>query len=124
MKETIFKMFDGTLTDISLKKFVLASFSTHCRTREGVVIPAEGAMLEMSIFGGISKQGFHGFIEPGKIPLGYRADCISKARKTHNLPLESEELYRLTDAEICKTIVEMIYRGSVDGKPQPGNLLC
>ena len=50
-------------------KFIFAHFSTHCRTDENIVVPAEGAIVEMSLEGGIL-QSWHSFLPPGNIPAG------------------------------------------------------
>ena len=50
-------------------KFIFAHFSTHCRTHENIVVPAEGAIVEMSLEGGIL-QSWHSFLPPGDIPQG------------------------------------------------------
>ena len=52
MREFISDLFETRPTGVAYKRFVLASFSTHCTTRQGEVVPAEGALLEMSLFKG------------------------------------------------------------------------
>lgn len=102
------------LTDISKgpkslakRKFILAHFSTHCRTPDDKVVPAEGALLEFSMQSGIERQK-HFFIRPGDLPLGTRSQCLEKAKKTHNIPLDDEKLYAFSDEDILDEIVGML----------------
>jgi protein maelstrom len=89
------------IENLSTKKFVFVHFSTHCRTHDDIVVPAEGAILEMTLEKGVG-QGWHGFLNPGKIPMGYRGECIAKARKTHNIPLDDENLFVYSDEDVLE----------------------
>ena len=73
------------LQNLISTKFIFAHFSTHCRTDENIVVPAEGAIVEMSLETGIL-QSWHSFLPPGKIPAGlYKSGNCSIL--TPNTPL-------------------------------------
>lgn len=91
------------LQNLMTNSFVFVHFSTHCRTHDNIVVPAEGAILEMTLEKGVGEKGWwHGFLNPGKIPMGYRSECIAKARKTHNIPLEDENLFVYSDEDVVE----------------------
>jgi len=91
------------LEDLVKTSFIFVHFSTHCRTHDGIVVPAEGAIVEMTLAKGIG-QGWHGFLQPGDIPMGYRSECIAKARKTHNIPLDDENLFVHSDEDVVEDL--------------------
>ena len=35
---------------------------------------------------------YHVLVQPGTIPMGYRADCVEHSRATHNIPLDYSNL--------------------------------
>jgi len=93
------------------KKFVFLHFSTHCKTHDNHVVPAEGAILEMTLKTGVDPlRNWHGFLNPGKIPMGYRGECIAKARKTHNIPLDDEEIFE-TDEDVLEKMNNILCEG-------------
>lgn len=72
------------------KKFLLVHCSMLCQALDGkkkemVTIPAEGAVVEMSLMGGITRT-YHSFFDAGNVPMGYGAECMKHAEKTHNVP--------------------------------------
>ncbi|XP_052778388.1 protein maelstrom homolog [Mya arenaria] len=71
-------------------KFYFINFQILCKTEEGVVLPAEIAIIEFSLEKGITKE-LHRFIEPGQIPPGYRFTCIQNSDDTHQIPVENFE---------------------------------
>ena len=71
-RETLRRMVDlrsGT-QNLRSTEFIFAHFSTHCRTHDDIVVPAEGAIVEMSLDGGIG-QSWHSFLPPGDLPAGF-----------------------------------------------------
>jgi len=105
------------LQNLISTKFIFAHFSTHCRTDENIVVPAEGAIVEMSLETGIL-QSWHSFLPPGKIPAGSRNDCITKARKTHQISLDDENLFVHSNEDIFEDMINILYNES-DGKIRP-----
>ncbi|XP_045165078.2 protein maelstrom homolog [Mercenaria mercenaria] len=71
--------------------FYFINFQVLCKTEEGDYLPAEIAVIEYSIEKGIMRD-LHRFIEPGKIPTGYRFTCIQNSEDTHKIPVENFEL--------------------------------
>uniref|UniRef100_A0A8C4X002 Maelstrom domain-containing protein n=1 Tax=Eptatretus burgeri TaxID=7764 RepID=A0A8C4X002_EPTBU len=63
------------------------SLATFPPSHELRVLPCEVAAVAYTLREGIS-QKFHSFINPGKIPLGYRYLCKSTSEFTHKLPLD------------------------------------
>ncbi|XP_056012960.1 protein maelstrom-like isoform X2 [Ostrea edulis] len=70
--------------------FYLINFQTLCVTDDGHYLPAEIGVIEYSIRRGISKK-LHRFIEPGRIPIGYRGACKEKSEDYHKIPMENFE---------------------------------
>lgn len=70
---------------------------------DNIVVPAEGAIVEMTLAKGIG-HGWHGFLKPGNIPMGYRSACIAQARKTHNIPLDDENLFVHSDEDVLEDL--------------------
>ncbi|XP_033757847.1 protein maelstrom homolog [Pecten maximus] len=68
------------------ENFYLINFQTLCKTVDGDYLPVEVAVIEYSICKGI-KRTFHKFIEPGKIPTGYRYECQQKSTDYHQIPV-------------------------------------
>jgi len=121
-KEAIYKLFNAsTIKGLAHRRFILASFSSHCRTHKGQYVPAEGAMIELSIKDGICGQ-WHDLLRPGKIPTGFRSECLDKARKTHNIPLDRKEIFN-DDHVVLEKILKVVFASSVDINPQPG-MIC
>ncbi|XP_060079963.1 uncharacterized protein LOC132559373 [Ylistrum balloti] len=79
------------------ENFYLINFQTLCKTGDGEYLPAEVALLEYSIRKGI-KRVFQKFIEPGKIPTGYRYECQQKSADYHQIPVsgfdQADDNYR------------------------------
>ncbi|XP_069115052.1 protein maelstrom homolog [Argopecten irradians] len=77
--------------------FYLINFQTLCKTVEGDYLPAEVAVIEYSIRKGI-KRAYHKFIEPGRIPTGYRYECQQKSTDYHQIPVsgfdQADDNYR------------------------------
>ena len=74
-----------------------------CLTDEKGVVPAEISLARVSLANGVEEvatdshcvemhelllQVYHELVHPGPLPLGYRADCIYNASKTHKIPLD------------------------------------
>ena len=109
------------LQNLMTNSFVFVHFSTHCRTHDNIVVPAEGAILEMTLEKGVGEKGWwHGFLNPGKIPMGYSSECIAKARKTHNIPLEDENLFVYSDEDVVEDM-NNILRQKESLQLKPGN---
>lgn len=70
--------------------FYFINIQYLCKTEEGEYLPAEIAVIEYSIEKGIMRD-LHRFIEPGKIPTGYRFTCIQNSEDTHKIPVENFE---------------------------------
>ena len=101
------------IVDLSTFHFIIAHFSTQCKSHDGKVVPAEGAMLSMSISQGITGD-FHAFLEPGDIPCGYRSECMAKGRKTHNIPIDAEDEFYTTDRLVFDQLLALINRSSAE----------
>ena len=93
------------IADLATFHFIIAHFSTQCKSHDGKVVPAEGAMLSMSISQGITGD-FHAFLEPGDIPCGYRSECMAKGRKTHNIPIDAEDEFYTKDRLVFDQLLE------------------
>lgn len=76
--------------ELKKEPFYFIHFQYLCKTEEGDYLPAEIAVIEYSIEKGITKT-LHRFIEPGKIPTGYRFTCIQNSEDTHRIPVENFE---------------------------------
>eukprot|EP00093_Oithona_nana_P000396 00396.XXX_967_2436_1 [CDS] Oithona nana genome sequencing. len=101
------------IADLATFHFIIAHFSTQCKSHDGKVVPAEGAMLSMSISQGITGD-FHAFLEPGDIPCGYRSECMAKGRKTHNIPIDAEDEFYTKDRLVFDQLLELINRSSAE----------
>ena len=99
--------------DLATFHFIIAHFSTQCKSHDGQVVPAEGAMLSMSISQGITGD-FHAFLEPGDIPCGYRSECMAKGRKTHNIPIDADDEFYTEDRTVFDQLLALINRSSVE----------
>ncbi|XP_052060350.1 protein maelstrom homolog [Mytilus californianus] len=75
---------------LASEKFYLLNIQTLCKTDDGDYLPCEIGAIEYSIKSGITKT-LHRFIEPGRIPTGYRYECKSKSEDTHKIPIERFE---------------------------------
>ncbi|XP_062608158.1 protein maelstrom homolog isoform X3 [Saccostrea cucullata] len=76
--------------EVANEVFYLINFQTLCMTDDGHYLPAEIGVIEYSIKRGISKK-LHRFIEPGRIPLGYKGVCKEKSEDYHKIPMENFE---------------------------------
>ena len=84
----IVEMIKNKLSELADFSFVIGNFFTHCVTHHGKVVPAEGAVVEFSLEGGILAQ-WHCVLRSGPILSGYRGQCTENAKKTHNIPIGS-----------------------------------
>nr|XP_022328465.1 protein maelstrom homolog isoform X2 [Crassostrea virginica] len=76
--------------EVANEVFYLINFQTLCVTDDGHYLPAEIAVIEYSVRRGVSKK-LHRFIEPGRIPMGYRGACKDKSEDYHKIPMENFE---------------------------------
>ena len=74
----------GTLQDLN---FYIIQANVFCLTEEKGVVPAEICLARVSLKDGV-QEVYHRFIQPGPLPLGYRADCMANSAKTHHIPLQ------------------------------------
>uniref|UniRef100_T1IXH4 HMG box domain-containing protein n=1 Tax=Strigamia maritima TaxID=126957 RepID=T1IXH4_STRMM len=71
------------------EKFYLIFFNITCKVEPDMIhIPVEVGMIEYSIKKGITSE-YQMFIDPGKIPSGYRFNCIEKSELSHGIPIEN-----------------------------------
>jgi len=68
-------------------QFYIIQANVFCLTDEKGVVPAEISLARVSLANGV-EEVYHQLIHPGPLPLGYRADCIYNASKTHKIPLD------------------------------------
>jgi hypothetical protein len=55
---------------------------------------AELGLVEFSLQEGITNQ-YHTFIQPNKIPVGYRSQCMDSSRDVHHIPMDNfDEHYK------------------------------
>lgn len=80
--------------DLKKEKFYFIHFQYMCKTEEEdpIFLPAEIGVIEYSIEKGIMRH-LHRFINPGKIPVGYRFTCIQHSEDTHQIPIENWDLF-------------------------------
>ena len=72
--------------ELSKKEFYIIQANVFCLTEEKSVVPAEVCVARVTLAGGV-QEVFKEFIAHGDLPLGYRADCVANADKTHKIPL-------------------------------------
>ncbi|XP_071115806.1 protein maelstrom homolog isoform X2 [Haliotis cracherodii] len=77
--------------DVMEEMFYFINFQVLCRTEDGDYLPCEIAVIEYNLQKGITKK-LHRFIEPGRIPTGYRYTCMTKSEESHQIPVENFEL--------------------------------
>ncbi|XP_067677520.1 protein maelstrom homolog [Haliotis asinina] len=77
--------------DVMEEQFYFINFQVLCRTEDGDYLPCEIAVVEYNLQKGITKK-LHRFIEPGRIPTGYRYTCMTNSDETHQIPVENFEL--------------------------------
>ena len=143
----IVEMIKNKLSELADFSFVIGNFFTHCVTHDGKVVPAEGAVVEFSLEGGILAQ-WHCVLRSGPIPSGYRGQCTENAKKTHNIPIgsipyilfhftrfladtffliaddenldEKIDMFRdQDDSESLGNLLKLLYLNSLDGDPKP-----
>ena len=122
LKQDILQMVDLSTEDVYTLanfSFIIAHFSTQCKSHTGQVVPAEGAMMGISINHGINGE-FHAFLEPGEIPIGYSSECMAKGRKTHQIPIDAEEGLYTLDATVFNQVLGLISKHSIEGNPPIG----
>ncbi|OWF46797.1 protein maelstrom homolog [Mizuhopecten yessoensis] len=82
---------------VAEENFYFVNFQTLCKTVDGEYLPAEVAVIEYNIRKGIQRV-FHKFIEPGRIPTGYRYECQQKSTDYHQIPVsgfdQADDNYR------------------------------
>ena len=109
------------LKNLVTTRFIFVHFSTHCRTHDDIVVPAEGAIVEMTLEGGI-RQSWHRFLRPGPLPPGTRNECIAKARKTHNIPVDDETLCARSQDDDVLEDINSILCNERDLQTKPGRI--
>ena len=57
----------------------MISFESQCELKDGTFIPVELGVVEYSLCGGILNE-LHIFIDPGKIPMGFRYICKARSK--------------------------------------------
>jgi hypothetical protein len=72
--------------ELSKKEFYIIHTNVFCLTEEKGVVPAEVCVARVTLAGGVQVV-LREFIAHGDLPLGYRADCVANADKTHKIPL-------------------------------------
>eukprot|EP00800_Vazella_pourtalesii_P004549 TRINITY_DN1523_c0_g1_i2.p1 TRINITY_DN1523_c0_g1~~TRINITY_DN1523_c0_g1_i2.p1 ORF type:complete len:765 (+),score=147.47 TRINITY_DN1523_c0_g1_i2:161-2296(+) len=72
-------------------RFYFIDFQFICHVEKGNYFPCEIAVIEYSIDSGIVRS-WHKFIDPGKIPTGYRWEAQNRSEQTHKVPIEKFEL--------------------------------
>ena len=124
LRQDILQMVDLSTEDVYTLanfSFIIAHFSTQCKSHDGKVVPAEGAMMGISMNQGINGE-FHAFLEPGDIPLGYTSECMVKARKTHQIPTDAEDGLYTLDATVFNQVLGLISKHSIEGSPPIGKI--
>ncbi|KAL4226483.1 hypothetical protein ACF0H5_014466 [Mactra antiquata] len=107
--------------ELKYETFYFINFQYICKTDDGEYLPAEIAALEYSIDKGITKQ-LHRFIEPGRIPTGYRYTCIQNSEESHKIPVEG---FELADANYLGLWIQLKNFVNPNGeKPQYPPLYC
>ena len=124
-------------------QFHIIQANVFCLTDEKGVVPAEICIARVSLVNGVEEvmasdflvyfhkvteikmrriidlilQVFHELIHPGPLPLGYRADCVYNASKTHKIELDMATANKNYPA-ILERIVNCLSSGS-SGKDLP-----
>ena len=102
----------GTLQDLH---FYIIQANVFCLTEEKGVVPAEICLARVSLKDGV-QEVYHEFINPGPLPLGYRADCMANSAKTHQIPLQLD-LANSNYGEMVEGMVQFVGR---EGSSLPG----
>jgi len=97
-------------------QFHIIQANVFCLTDEKGVVPAEICIARVSLVNGV-EEVFHELIHPGPLPLGYRADCVYNASKTHKIELDMATANKNYPA-ILEGIVNCLRSGS-SGKDLP-----
>ncbi|KAI6650506.1 Protein maelstrom-like [Oopsacas minuta] len=71
-------------------RFYFIDFQFICHVEKGNYYPCEIAAIEYSIECGIIRN-WHKFIDPGRIPTGYRWEAQNRSEQTHKIPIEKFE---------------------------------
>jgi len=58
---------------------------------EGVVLPAEVGLVQMSVLNGVTER-YNQMVNPGQLPVGYKADARINSEKYHQIWLDNELL--------------------------------
>ena len=72
-------------------RFYFIDFQFICHVEKGNYVPCEIAAIEYSIDCGIVRS-WHKFIDPGRIPTGYRWEAQNRSEQTHKIPIDKFEL--------------------------------
>ena len=72
-------------------RFHLMHINYWTTREDGIAIPAEIALLEMSLRDGI-KEKFCQTIHPGVVPLGHKGEMKKRSDKYHCIWLDNDEL--------------------------------
>jgi len=122
MKSAIKATIDRALMNQKVEEehFYLFHTNIFCITAEGEVVPAEMSLLRMSLRHGV-EETYHVFIEPGRIPKGYRADCTENSNATHKIPLDLA-MFNSNYQEIVEDVLEFLLSHSDSGELPP--LFC
>ena len=72
-------------------RFYFIDFQYICHVEKGNYFPCEISAIEYSIECGIIRS-WHKFVDPGKIPTGYRWEAQNRSEQTHKIPIEKFEL--------------------------------
>ncbi|XP_033641515.1 protein maelstrom homolog [Asterias rubens] len=90
---------------VCMEKFHLISFETLCELPdEQGYLPCEISCVSYSLYAGIIDV-YHQYVDPGRLPIGYRYLCQSKSDETNKIPVSNFELatanYRQIWIELC-----------------------
>ena len=72
-------------------RFYFIDFQYICHVEKGNYFPCEISAIEYSIECGIIRS-WHKFVDPGKIPTGYRWEAQNRSEQTHKVPIEKFDL--------------------------------
>jgi protein maelstrom len=104
---------DQTLVDLQFNIFATTDF---CQTLTGDIFAAELAMAKFSLRSGVV-DSIHMQINPGKLPLGFRASAQEKSDSTHKLKIPPEASGESNYFRIYKTITKFIANGGSKNFP-------
>ena len=82
---------------------IFSHIFTHIEDTVCLYIPAEVSIAKFSLQDGVL-QVYHGFINPGDIPRGYKGRCVEHSNFTHKIPLDGENLKYTEDEDLANDI--------------------